>query len=93
MQEMAQIVAFMSRLNGGFQNLLVALDSKALLILLYWLAILEKLGLWWAKGRATQEARAIIEHLGQNHDDRIRDLLETPRMMFMGNIRDLVMLT
>lgn len=83
MQDMAQIVAFMSRLNGEFQGLLVALDSKALLILLYWLAILAKLGLWWAKARATQEAHAIIEHLQQDRDDRVRNLLKIANMMFM----------
>lgn len=88
MRDMAQIVAFMSRLNGGFQSLLVALDSRALLILLYWLAILEKLNLWWAKGRATQEAHAIIEQLEQDCDSRIRELLRVPRMVFMQSVED-----
>jgi hypothetical protein len=82
MRDMAQVVAFMSRLNGSFQGLLVALDARALMILLYWLAILDKLGLWWAKSRAAQEAQAIIEHLELNEDVRIRNLLKIPRMTF-----------
>lgn len=82
MRDMAQVVAFMSRLNGNFQALLIALDTRALLVLLYWLAILEKLGLWWAKTRAAQEAQAIIEHLEPNEDVKIRNLLKIPRMTF-----------
>lgn len=86
MRDMAQVVAFMSRLNGEFQALLVVLDSKALLILLHWLTILEKLGLWWAKCRATQEAHAIIGHLELDCDQRIRNLLKIPRFMFMYDV-------
>lgn len=86
MRDMAQVVAFMSRLNGEFQKLLVTLDGKALLILLYWLTILERLDLWWAKDRATQEAHAIIEHLEQDSDGRMRNLLEVPRIMFRQNV-------
>lgn len=82
MRDMAQVVAFMSRLNGSFQALLIALDARALLVLLYWLAILEKLGLWWAETRAAQEAQAIIEYLEPNEDIKIRNLLELPRMTF-----------
>lgn len=82
MRDMAQVVAFMSRLNGDFQVLLVALDSRALLILLYWLAILDSLGLWWAKSRITQEARAILECLELNEDVRIQSLLKVPRTAF-----------
>lgn len=88
MGDMAQVVAFMSRLNGSFQGLLIALDSKALLILLYWLAILEKLGLWWAKIRAAQEAQAIIGYLELDEDIRIQNLLKIPRMMFAHILKD-----
>lgn len=86
MRDMAQVVAFMSRLNGEFQALLVVLDSKALLILLHWLTILEKLGLWWAKCRTTQEAHAIIGHLELDCDQRIQNLLKIPRIMFMYDV-------
>lgn len=86
MRDMGQVVAFMSRLNGQFQGLLVALDSRALLMLLYWLAILDKLGLWWARGRAAQESHAIIQYLELNGDSKIRDLLEIPKMMLRHNV-------
>lgn len=82
MQDLAQLMAFMGRFDGGFQALLITRDSRALLILLYWLFLLNGLDLWWVKLRAAQEGRAILNFLESDDDLRIRCMLEMPRAAF-----------
>jgi len=79
-RDLAQLMAFMGRLGGSFQRLLVARDSKALLIMLYWLVLLNSLDLWWVRARAACEIRAILGYLESDSDTRIQRMLVVPRI-------------
>ena len=82
MRELPQLMAFMGRLHGPFLQLLTVRDSKALLIMLYWLVLLNSLGLWWVKARAENEAQAILGYLRMHKDERIQKMLVVPRIAF-----------
>ena len=79
-------MAFMGRLAGPFQDLLVALDNRALMIVLYWMALLSELDLWWARRRITIEAYAIIQYLEDDSSRLVQDMLRLPKSVLMcGN--------
>lgn len=75
----AELMAFMGRLAGPFQELLVTLDSRALMIILYWMALLSRLDLWWARRRIAIESCAIIQHLELDHSQLVQTMLKLPR--------------
>lgn len=76
-------MAFMGRLAGPFQDLLVALDNRALMIVLYWMALLSELDLWWARRRITIEAHAIIQYLEYDSSRLVQDMLRLPKSVLM----------
>ena len=82
MRDLPQLMAFMGRLSGPFVQLLTIRDSRALIIMLYWLVLLNSLGLWWVKVRAAHEAQAILGYLQMHHDERIQKMLVMPRIAF-----------
>ena len=82
MRDFALLMAFQGRLSGEFRKLLLVLDSRALLIMLYWLVLLDGLDLWWTKTRSQCEAGAILRYLSKSSDLRIQEMLEVPRLAF-----------
>lgn len=78
MANFAPLMAFMGRLAGPFQQLLIQRDSAALLVVAYWLALMIRLQLWWIQERAYQECIAIVIFLKNNKTPRVRRMLEFP---------------
>lgn len=82
MRDFAFLMAFQGRLNGEFTELLLKRERRALLIMLHWLVLLEKVQLWWTKARAQCEANAILRYLNNDPDPLVQALLERPRAAF-----------
>lgn len=73
MRNLAQLMALMCRLAGPLQKLLVARDSRVLLIMLYWLVLLDSLDLRWVKAPAANEAQTIFAYLERDNDENTED--------------------
>jgi hypothetical protein len=72
------MTTFMGRLLPEFTNLLLQKDTKALVILSYWLAKMCSVKLWWIRSRVRLECMAICMYLENSDDSRILKLLESP---------------
>lgn len=82
MPNLTQLMASKCRLGGPLQKPLVVRDSRALLIMLYWLVLLDSLDLRLVKARAASEARAIFEYFERDNDVRTPRMLAVPRIAF-----------
>jgi hypothetical protein len=62
-ESFTKLLNFVARMPAGFQNLLLDLDTAALLILAHWLTLLHEIGQWWIVGRCEIEIREIVRFL------------------------------
>ncbi|RHZ70911.1 hypothetical protein CDV55_107449 [Aspergillus turcosus] len=69
---------FMGRLLPSFWAQLAKKDPPALIILSWWLAMLDSAKCWWAETRVRSECAAICMYLENSEDPRVLQLLEFP---------------
>lgn len=70
-----KLIPFPGMLGPPFCRLLKTKDSRALLILFYWLVSMSKLDFWWISPRARMECTAIANYLASDPDPGIQKLL------------------
>ncbi|EAW11202.1 Zn(II)2Cys6 transcription factor domain-containing protein [Aspergillus clavatus NRRL 1] len=78
MKSFSMYTTFMGRLLPIFWDRLANKDPPALVILGWWLALLDSIGLWWAQTRVRSECAAICMYLEDSEDARVLRLLEFP---------------
>ncbi|KAH2004328.1 hypothetical protein KXV80_004227 [Aspergillus fumigatus] len=74
----SKYTTFMGRLLPSFWAQLAEKDPPALIILSWWLAMLDSCRCWWAETRVHSECAAICMYLEDSEDPRILRLLEFP---------------
>ncbi|EXJ65289.1 hypothetical protein A1O7_01630 [Cladophialophora yegresii CBS 114405] len=83
-----KLVEFVAVIEGEFLRLLVSRDTRALLILAHWLAMMSEVGQWWISVRCKAECIAITTFLMHDRDERVRELLRYPaRTVGIGLMR------
>jgi hypothetical protein len=73
-----KLITFVAVIENEFLHLLLDRDTRALLILAHWLAMMGELGQWWMSVRCKSECTAITMFLMHDRDERIRELLRYP---------------
>ncbi|KAJ0107188.1 uncharacterized protein J7T55_007558 [Diaporthe amygdali] len=73
-----KLLAFIGRTWVNLRPLLAQKDTRALLLLSWWLVLLEHVNQWWVVTRARTERKAIVEHLSTCSDPRVQALLVWP---------------
>ncbi|KIW72087.1 hypothetical protein PV04_00308 [Phialophora macrospora] len=73
-----KLITFVAVIEDEFLRLLLNRDTRALLILAHWLAMMSELGQWWMSVRCRSECTAITMFLMHDRDARIRELLRYP---------------
>ncbi|KAK5698703.1 hypothetical protein LTR97_006351 [Elasticomyces elasticus] len=73
-----KLIAFGGRTARYFRPLLDKRDEKALLLLSYWLALLQQVDQWWLLERARSEYLAITKYLAAHGSAQIVALLHHP---------------
>jgi len=73
-----KLISFGGRTFDLFRPLLHIRDSKALLLLSYWLALLAQTDQWWLDIRARSQCSAIVHYLSTIPDSSIHALLAFP---------------
>lgn len=73
-----QYMQFVEGLSPQFIRLLNALDTRALMLLSYWLALLCAKDCWWSHLRARNDCWAICEHLEKCGDERVWKYMDFP---------------
>ena len=76
-----KVVTFIRVIKERFRELLLEKDPRALLILVYWLALMYRTDQWWAQDRARNECQALCMYLELQGDRRITQLLEFPALV------------
>ncbi|KAL5324802.1 hypothetical protein ACEPPN_005920 [Leptodophora sp. 'Broadleaf-Isolate-01'] len=76
--KIGMFMSFIGRLPPLFVQLLDRNDSKAMLILCYWSALLSQIDQWWIVSSAVGECLRLCKFLDEIPDQRIRDLLGFP---------------
>ncbi|KAF7912477.1 uncharacterized protein EAF01_001498 [Botrytis porri] len=71
-------MSFVGELPDSFVKLLDQKESKALLILCYWSALLSQIYYWWVIDPATAVCSRLCAYLARIPDERIRSLLHYP---------------
>ena len=69
---------FMGRLLPEFYEKLLQKDPPALIILSWWLALMNSIQMWWMETRVKSECVAICMFLEDSDDPRVLKLLEFP---------------
>lgn len=69
---------FVEGMSPQFVGLLNALDTRALMLLSYWLALLCVKDCWWSRFRANLDCRAICEHLEKHGDELLWRYMDFP---------------
>ncbi|KAI9039039.1 Zn(II)2Cys6 transcription factor [Aspergillus affinis] len=69
---------FVGRLTGPFYDRVLAKDPPALLILAWWLGMVDSAHFWWMETRIKSECAAICMYLEYSDDPRVLVLLEFP---------------
>lgn len=77
-ENMNKIFAFGGRMHKTFRPLVVEKDTRALLLLSWWLALLRQVDEWWVKAWARASCHSVVTHLSSLHDSRIQALLVYP---------------
>lgn len=77
-ENMNKIFAFGGRLHTTFRPLVVEKDTRGLLLLSWWLALLRQVDEWWVREWARASCKSIVTHLSALHDPRIQALLVFP---------------
>jgi Fungal specific transcription factor domain len=75
----ARLISFPSRLTPDFVDLIYGKDTRALLVLSYWFALMCQIPYWWCFQRVRGDCRAICVYLDGHPDARIRELLRFPK--------------
>ncbi|KAJ5820257.1 hypothetical protein N7474_005848 [Penicillium riverlandense] len=73
-----QYCNFMTRLNLGFLERLLEKDPPALIILAWWLALMDSADVWWVETRVRSECIAICMWLEESNNSLVLRLLEFP---------------
>jgi hypothetical protein len=71
-------------MRPDFKQLLMEKDPRALLLLAWWFAKANQLGMWWVSRRSLLEGQAICLYLERRypHDNEMKKLLEYPKSIF-----------
>lgn len=77
-ENMNKIFAFGGRLHHVFRPLVTRKDTRALLLLSWWLALLRQVDEWWVKAWARASCHSVVTYLSSLHDPRIQALLVFP---------------
>lgn len=77
-ENMNKIFAFGGRLHNTFRPLVTKMDTRALLLLSWWLALLRHVDEWWVKAWARASCHSVVTYLSSLHDSRIQALLVYP---------------
>lgn len=83
---MAKLLPFVSAIQGPFLELLRAKETRALLLLSWWYALICPLQQWWLAARARMECAAICVFLEEEADAGLLRLLEFPAIRCKHNI-------
>ena len=73
-----QYMQFVDALSPRFLHLLNALDTRALMLLSFWLALLCAKDCWWSRVRARTDCWAICEHLEIHGDESLWKYMDFP---------------
>ncbi|KAE9365854.1 hypothetical protein N431DRAFT_352320 [Stipitochalara longipes BDJ] len=76
--EVGMFMSFIGRLSQSFVELLDRNDSKAMMIICYWCALLSQINQWWIVASATSECLRLCKLLHAIPDPEIQDLLQFP---------------
>ncbi|ETN38766.1 uncharacterized protein HMPREF1541_06804 [Cyphellophora europaea CBS 101466] len=92
-ESFTKLLTFVSRITPSFQQLLIDLDTAALVILAHWLALMLEIGHWWIVGRCRLEVRQIVQFLYQRDvvgrpDQRVKALLHEPAVAIGVSLDD-----
>ncbi|KAF2499638.1 hypothetical protein BU16DRAFT_503884 [Lophium mytilinum] len=71
-------MVWVGKLSPEYLDLLEESDSKALLILAYWCALILRIDIWWITRSAKQKCTEICTYLDQSAEPGVRGLLEFP---------------
>lgn len=77
-KNMNKIFAFGGRLHKTFRPLVLQKDTRALLLLSWWLATMRVVNEWWVKAWARASCRSVVAHLSSLQDQKIQALLVYP---------------
>jgi hypothetical protein len=77
-KNMNKIFAFGGRMHTTFRPLAMQKDTRALLLLSWWLALLRQVDEWWIKAWARASCHSVVTYLLTLPDPRIQDLLVYP---------------
>lgn len=75
---MSNLFSFSGRLWARLDPLVKVRDSRALLILSWWFALLRQIDQWWVKEKAMQACMAIVHRLSTSQEPLVQRLLEYP---------------
>jgi hypothetical protein len=81
-----KIFAFGGRMHTTFRRLVLQKDTRALLLLSWWLALLRHIDEWWVKAWAITSCRDLVTYLSTVSDPRIQDFLAYPATFGTANI-------
>ncbi|KAL6242520.1 hypothetical protein RBB50_010660 [Rhinocladiella similis] len=73
-----QYMQFVEGISSHFLHLLNSLDTRALLLVSYWLALLCAKDCWWTRLRAQNDCWAICEHIEQSGDKFLWRYMDYP---------------
>ncbi|KAK6373700.1 hypothetical protein LTS17_008193 [Exophiala oligosperma] len=73
-----QYMQFVEVISSQFLHLLNSLDTRALLLVSYWLALLCAEDCWWTRRRAQNDCWAICEHIEQTGDKSLWRYMDFP---------------
>ena len=75
---MSNLFSFSGRLWAQVAPLIQVKDSRALLIMSWWFALLRQIDQWWVRESAMQACMAIVHHLSPSPEPLVQRLLEYP---------------
>ena len=84
-------LVWLGRTRETFFELLQAMDSRAWLLVAYWLGLLCSYKQWWLTERARVECHALCATLENVPDERVRRMLEVPSRACGYEMKDLSM--
>lgn len=85
-RNMNKIFAFGGRMHTTFRPLVMQKDTRALLLLSWWLALLRQVDEWWVKAWAKASCHNVVTHLFTLPDPSIQDLLVYPASFGIADI-------
>ncbi|CAK1364857.1 unnamed protein product [Cercospora beticola] len=85
----ATLFAFLGRTWPSLKPLVYIRDPRGLLLLSYWLALLQQVDQWWLTKKARAACGAIIAFLSRVQDPEIDELMAFPSVFEDGNVDEM----